>query len=625
MAANFTYPGTRLAQREIRLLTLDPATSDTEQITCTISKGQLLHATRGSYEALSYCWGDPKRSYAIVCNDKPFPVTKNLFAALGRLRHANKPRTLWVDAMCINQSDNDEKSAQVSLMADIYRGCSRTLIWLGEEAEALAAVGFAIAERVHACFVRGNGLRGLETGSPSAMSRALEAAGLPGLMSDSWYQFSQVLELPYWKRMWILQEATLGASPLVQCGRQTISLPILQDAVRAMHYLRIPAIISGAKDGVTQLQVLKQSGAAGRGMPLWQLVDVCRRSQATDARDKVFALYGMTGDPAAGGIGLRPDYEMKENEVLAEASARMLQQSRTLLILGLAATVVEPDPGLPSWVLDLKQSRTTLVLPYDGTGFGVASPATMAFTRESFRAVFSTRGRQRTLRIEAIAFDEIVACAAEMRQPKLEDMDDARFMKGLRLSNRATRYYNEWIGLSMRGIAGTLNRHHRMDELFLAVSGGCGEGEFAARRAEFREWIKGQKIRKFITYLRLYWIHWMLHELVCILVLLPLFFCGFIKVSAQRATYPFTVGRRVCVTRNGNILLAPGRAKVGDEIFLVRGWHLPFVLRRRGKGGELLPEDHRYFIGDGCLPALSRVSDKDMESSQYASMSLWLV
>lgn len=85
------------------------------------------------YTALSYVRRDPKATSPIIVNNLPFQATHNLCAAQRRIRSKSTlPTTLWVDAIYINQSDNDEKSLQVQLMRDIYHNASLVTVWLGE-------------------------------------------------------------------------------------------------------------------------------------------------------------------------------------------------------------------------------------------------------------------------------------------------------------------------------------------------------------------------------------------------------------------------------------------------------------------------------------------------------------
>jgi hypothetical protein len=84
------------------------------------------------FQALSYVWGDLKEIGRICVNGGIHEVTKNLYLALLRLRHPVMERTLWVDALCINQMDLDEKRHQIALMPGIYTKASTVIMWLGE-------------------------------------------------------------------------------------------------------------------------------------------------------------------------------------------------------------------------------------------------------------------------------------------------------------------------------------------------------------------------------------------------------------------------------------------------------------------------------------------------------------
>ena len=85
-----------------------------------------------TYEALSYCWGDPSDKIPIECNGSGgLAITKNLHSALLRLQLPNQLRLIWADAICINQEDTEERGSQVRLMKDIYRFASSVVVWLG--------------------------------------------------------------------------------------------------------------------------------------------------------------------------------------------------------------------------------------------------------------------------------------------------------------------------------------------------------------------------------------------------------------------------------------------------------------------------------------------------------------
>ncbi|KAF2108132.1 heterokaryon incompatibility protein-domain-containing protein, partial [Lophiotrema nucula] len=83
------------------------------------------------YEALSYAWGTSLVPHKIIVDGAPFYVTSNLYSALYELRQMERDRIIWIDAVCINQSDNIEKSTQVQMMRSIYSKASKTIVWLG--------------------------------------------------------------------------------------------------------------------------------------------------------------------------------------------------------------------------------------------------------------------------------------------------------------------------------------------------------------------------------------------------------------------------------------------------------------------------------------------------------------
>ncbi|KAH8811281.1 heterokaryon incompatibility protein-domain-containing protein [Xylogone sp. PMI_703] len=90
------------------------------------------------YEALSYTWSSSVDQLQIRVLDEEdawLPVTVNLSSALRYLRHSKNPRSLWIDAICINQKDLQERQSQVQMMADIYQSANRVIVWLGPECD----------------------------------------------------------------------------------------------------------------------------------------------------------------------------------------------------------------------------------------------------------------------------------------------------------------------------------------------------------------------------------------------------------------------------------------------------------------------------------------------------------
>jgi hypothetical protein len=118
----------------IRLLSLLPGESN-EDIHCSLSVSFLseeLQQPSCEYEALSHTWGSNERSHRVLIDGLDFPVTANLSTALREIRLRSQVRTLWVDAICINQDDISERYNQVQKMAHIFRSSKNVLYWPGE-------------------------------------------------------------------------------------------------------------------------------------------------------------------------------------------------------------------------------------------------------------------------------------------------------------------------------------------------------------------------------------------------------------------------------------------------------------------------------------------------------------
>ena len=128
----------------IRILVLHSGTPGSF-ISCSLQESRLGDA-KSPYEALSYVWkpreGNEYKSIRLNGHTKT-DVGVNLYNALQRLRHTDKDRLLWVDALCINQEHLEEKGKQVKMMKSIYAGADRVIVWLGDDEQGYAREAFA--------------------------------------------------------------------------------------------------------------------------------------------------------------------------------------------------------------------------------------------------------------------------------------------------------------------------------------------------------------------------------------------------------------------------------------------------------------------------------------------------
>ncbi|KAK7923652.1 hypothetical protein PG985_007723 [Apiospora marii] len=140
-----------LSSDEFRLLNLLPGDVH-KPLCCDLTTSNLTNPP--PYEALSYVWGDGKDTVEIEVAGQRLAITTSLEAILFRLRQPSEPRTLWIDQLCIDQSNPAEKTSQVQKMRLIYSSCEHALIWLGEFAHGIqredAEGAFAVVEYIAA-------------------------------------------------------------------------------------------------------------------------------------------------------------------------------------------------------------------------------------------------------------------------------------------------------------------------------------------------------------------------------------------------------------------------------------------------------------------------------------------
>jgi len=163
------------------------------------------------YEALSYVWGEmeAKASHFIEIEGTNMEITPNLYHALQALRMKENSRVLWVDSLCINQSDNKDKEIQIGMMLDIYRSAQHVIVYLGEpNAGSLALFSF----------LNRNVLEG------DSVDNAIKDLGLNERnMRELLEAYIHFCHLPWWNRIWVQQEYSLSRThPTFHLGRNSI-------------------------------------------------------------------------------------------------------------------------------------------------------------------------------------------------------------------------------------------------------------------------------------------------------------------------------------------------------------------------------------------------------------------
>jgi hypothetical protein len=312
-----------------------------------------------AFEALSYCWGSSTSEKAIKCNNKTILIGETLFQSLQQLRHPDgPPRKIWADAICINQADNKEKQSQVKIMDAIYRACEQVLIWLGPSDEN-SKIAMDYIHKFHT---------------------ALNSPSIPSLedfmVSWEWSEgevvaYGEFIQRPWFQRIWIVQEVSLGRKVKMICGNQEVEIMAFFGAngcwASLLHHS--PLITTNARRAVPFITGLSENWIAHKWRPegLYQntkrltLLDNLERHRlwkATKQRDKVFALIGISSDCQPGPVVVNIDYESSIASVYKQTAVAILPHSNGLRLLNLASTRSFPafntseNTDIPSWVPD---------------------------------------------------------------------------------------------------------------------------------------------------------------------------------------------------------------------------------------------------------------------------------
>jgi len=131
------YRAIPLSHGEIRVLEVAPGDGD-DIVKCRMKRISLVNSPVPKYETISYCWGPPRDSSTIKLEGRQIRVPASSEAAVRRMRLNDRPRVLWIDAICIDQSSTTERSAQVAFMATVYSTAKHNLIYLGEDDDDMA-------------------------------------------------------------------------------------------------------------------------------------------------------------------------------------------------------------------------------------------------------------------------------------------------------------------------------------------------------------------------------------------------------------------------------------------------------------------------------------------------------
>ncbi|KAK0623990.1 heterokaryon incompatibility protein-domain-containing protein [Immersiella caudata] len=313
------------------------------------------------YEALSYVWGDPKKTHVIhLGGGRKLGITSSLYHALKNLRPrsaGDKGRIVWADGVCINQEDDGEKAQQVQMMASIYRSARGVITYVGEptsgDIDLSGAIGLAktlirLARKRKRDGLPVNEL--MNTESPEQFS-------LPPFDDKRWDSLREFADGRWCTRMWIVQESLLNKNIHLLWGDRKVDWDIVanlsSEVLQPVCYPVHSGLIDNSKrteyatsflQMVTMRSGFRKLKKLGRGMPMLMLLQGCRELDCTDNRDRVFALSSLASDHKP-----TVDYKKDIRQVYIDTAVGLLSSDPAVLSYsGLRRDI----PSLPTWVPD---------------------------------------------------------------------------------------------------------------------------------------------------------------------------------------------------------------------------------------------------------------------------------
>ena len=589
MGEKYEYTALGESKDAIRILRILPSAQFKDPLICSLTTASL--DTNPQYIALSYTWGAPVRVTNLILHGHHFPITANLSTALRRLREA-KWQMVWVDAVCINQDDTEERSLQVLSMKRIYQQALHVCVYLGED----RVMGRSPLANALDLFLK-----------PS--KRANPNFGFNDLMPPMRDAWIDAFSRPWFSRVWVLQEATASTNTFLICGKFGIPFDVLIRGVfieqakldylhlspASMNATTLQAIEQGIQ-GVAIITKIKSSRDQQAPIAFLDLLEMCRSCNATDPRDKIYALLGLMPDIE----GLpKPDYGLDVKQVYHKYAHFLLSQGVGADILhsaGRSRAVLQ----LPSWVPDWSFHSGTL--EHWTRVVKAWGDRQLQASGDFEPSIKVNDDDSNNLMVQGSMIDSILALGPEMESRR---WTNARNFLAWDEASRALIESHElqteplserwWEIYCLTLIMGCIPTDRTKIKKPVEDYGRMTE------RLHRGETIASQEGSSTPYFSRL------------------TVFSGQEDADLEAIQYhkyvqQFTYRRRICVTCNGFVGLVPGSVIEGDQIAVILGGGTPFILRE--------VEDAHLLIGDAYFHGLMRGEALEMDEFVLQDISL---
>jgi hypothetical protein len=543
----------------IRLIELQPGEPD-DQVQLRLLVVELEFAP--DYEAISYVWGDPNDTARIQCNGRDLFIPVNLHAALVRLRHTDRKRILWADAICINQGHERERSHQVTFMNLIYQHAARVLICFGQDPDGGA--------NDIPTLIQEHNLRRAEYDSVDNMSILLPDD--PLYDDPRWKSLAVLMRRPWFTRAWVLQEAGVAKDPWALYGdtefRYRDLIQLAKWVVRCAPNLQTKV---GFHYGTIQIDWEDwspdwQTKGGNKNYTLLDFLGHARGLLCSEPKDHIYAFLGHPlAQTENGDIFLTPDYTKDTREVFLELSTFLIGKFgfRALSAVEHDESTITDD--FPSWVFrwdaELVQNSFGVYTDYyfcASAGIDVDSPLTI-------------EGRE--LKLQGILMD--VVSKSYKFSTTSEDLETPKQLRTLKPpDHKPVSLDRIWTDLNVNETPRIYDDGEWLDAFSLTLCSGlmgpdqCAQDDLQRHRANFAA-------------------YWKLRLQSTSIGEIP----AELEATKDRGDEErFYIdmslaceGRSFLITQKGHYGLGPWIAEPGDKCFILLGCRVPFILRETNR------------------------------------------
>ncbi|KAK4442195.1 heterokaryon incompatibility protein-domain-containing protein [Podospora aff. communis PSN243] len=347
-----------LGRNEIRVLQLSPSADHDAEVSATFETERLNSNAPVDFDAVSYMWGEQTHRTSISIHGFRFEISRHLCSALRTLRHTSRFRRLWIDAICINQADTDERNHQVQLMRTIYQRANTVVIWLNQDLDA----SHTALQKLFAL---------------TDTSKVTDLGDDPAF----WAPVRELLCDQYWGRVWIQQEISNAATLRLFCRDVEIPVLSLYHFLRLYGDIQLEDIMSPAwqdwadkKPSVTlpprfglpdsHLQPIRGTTIGEAALDLLETLSRTNNLKCTDDRDRVYGIMFLAEDCQPGDIMV--DYSRTTPEVyttVAECVLSKYKSTRFLLYATYDYSTKAISDRTSSWVPDWRRPPARPTMP----------------------------------------------------------------------------------------------------------------------------------------------------------------------------------------------------------------------------------------------------------------------